>query len=155
MLTFLSHSSSSGSALFTSPQAGFATDALYSVFQVPRDNPLRLTNSSEPSRHLASGAIAGIAIGVVLGIIIALVLLLYIIRRRREHKNSLSELPIAASTQELPVSRASPREELPDSGVKPREELWANEPAAVELLELPGKSFRIRRVPVPESSWTG
>lgn len=82
------------------------------------------------------------------------------------HKKSPSELPLAASTPELPVSwespreelpdsGASPREELPDSGARPREELWANEPAAVELLELPVQSSAIRHVPIPESSRTG
>ena len=115
---------------------------MYSVFQVSRDKPLgvnhTLTNSSEPSvessepstgspRHLASGTIAGIAIGAVLGVIIALVLLLYIIRRHQMRKNPPSEPPLV--------------EELPeDSWATPREELWANEPAAVELLELPEQS---------------
>lgn len=165
LLTFLSHSSSNGQALYTSPENGFVTDALYSVFQIPRDKPLRLnvpdnrtlTNSSEPSvgplrpptnsselppRHLESGTIVGIAIGATLGVISALALLLYIIHHHRMHKDSLSEPTPelhARHREELPAGLG---EELPTNSIEElpansREELWANEPAAVEICSGP------------------
>lgn len=136
LFTFLSHFSSNGGALFTSPEAGFVDDTLYSVFHVSRNNSLILnytfTNSSKSSvgstGHLAPGSIAGIIIGAIVGIIIALVLLFYLIRRHRMRKNLPSELP-----------QAPPPQELPSSSTKTGEELWANEPAAVELpIQNPG-----------------
>ena len=149
-----SHSpSSNGGALFSSPEAGFATQSLYSVFQVPQGKSLKLnhtlTNTSEPSagpsstpghhhHHLSSGAIGGIVIGIVAGAIIAFMLLRYIITTRRQKDLLPSELPPTdISPKELPADALA---ELPDPG-SPRKELWANEPAAVELQvqESPGE----------------
>ena len=107
-------------------------------------------SSAGSSRHLTSGAIAGIAIGAVLGIVIALVLLLYIIRRHRmERDASTKELSVSA----LPELQGSATAKLPVPGASPSEELWAIEPAAVELQSSPWKSSGIS--PDPTLGFSG